>query len=220
MALAGSQSSGPTRSSRSDEGQAPPRRADAAVEDEQRVRRVRDILGALGAESRIDVRVTARHTRTRQGVLGSATIWIAREDADDPDPERLRGLLGHEYAHVIDAHRRRDRALTSGAVVLAPLAMVAMPSAPQVLTAIVCAWCLALSVAFMACVSRRAEYRADAGAAELLGNPTPVVAMLQRGDADAKPAVATLVHRWMGALTHPAPERRIARLAGGTPRAP
>lgn len=118
-------------------------------------------------------------------MLGAAAIWIAREDADDPIPERLGGLLGHEYAHVIDAHRRRDRALTSGAVVLAPLPMVAMPPAPQVLTAIVCAWCLALSVAFMACVSRRAEYRADAGAAELLGSPTPVVAMLQR-DADGE----------------------------------
>lgn len=220
MAVAGSPSSASTHSPGRN-GRASTRRTDAQSADEQRVRRCRDVLAALGADHRVELRVTTRHTRTRRpSVLGAATIWIAREDADDPHPERLRGLLGHEYAHVIDAHRRRDRALTSGAIVLAPLAMVAMPSAPQVLTAIVCAWCLALSVAFMACVSRRAEYRADAGAAELLGDPSPVVAMLQRGDADAKPAVATLVHRWMGALTHPAPERRIARLAGGTPRAP
>jgi hypothetical protein len=53
-----------------------------------------------------------------------------------------------------------------------------------------------------------------------LGSTHPVVTMLQGGDADAKPAVRTLAHRWMGALTHPAPERRIARLAGDTPRAP
>jgi hypothetical protein len=44
-------------------------------QDADRIRRVRDILDALGADRQIDVRLTTRHTPARrQGLLGAGTI--------------------------------------------------------------------------------------------------------------------------------------------------
>jgi len=94
-------------------------------QDADRIHAVRDILGAFGADREIDVRLTTRHTRARrQGLLGAGTIWIARQDADEPD--RLRGLVAHEYAHLVDDHERRDRAVISGAVTFLTLVVIAM----------------------------------------------------------------------------------------------
>jgi hypothetical protein len=82
--------------------------------------------------------------------------------------------VAHEYAHVIDTHERRDRAVTSGAVTFLTLVVIAMLmlSRPGAIAAsggapavavVVAGWgCWVLAAALRACVARRAEYRADA----------------------------------------------------------
>jgi Zn-dependent protease with chaperone function len=66
-----------------------------------------------------------------------------------------------------------------------PGAIAASGGAPGV-AVVAGGWgCWALATALMACVTRCAEYRADARAAQLLGSPRPVVAMLQDSELDA-----------------------------------
>ena len=69
--------------------------------------------------------------------------------------------------------------------------------------------------------SRQREFRADAGAAQLLGNPRPMVAALQRlGNLSPEPLPANMASSgiaggkgWMSAFaSHPSIEERIAAL--------
>lgn len=172
----------------------------ANTDQPARMQRVHQALDLVGADrSAVEIRIDETAGASARPSHGVISVGRA---ADGPDDE-LHGIVAHEYAHIIDPHLRRDLMLRTLPVLAAFAAMAAVLAVGIMVT----------MAAMVAPVSRRAEYRADATAAKLLGGIGPVVAMLERIVADDR----TRGRRpSMRPLTHPAPKRRIRCLRAAT----
>ncbi len=150
----------------------------------------------------------------------------ARDRARGP-ADALRGEVAHEYAHVFrpDTWRHFAFSLLSteiGAVGLtAWLISVVVPwfdpahraHAPLYLGFWLAGMLLICTGVYCsAWASHRRELRADALAAELLGDAGPVLAMLD--DCQARHEQLGRMARLCGLLTHPSPARRRRELRG------
>lgn len=186
----------------------------ANTDQPARMQRVHQALDLVGADrSAVEVRIDETAGASARPSHGVISVGRA---ADGPDDE-LHGIVAHEYAHIIDPHLRRDlilrtlpvlAAFATMAAVLATARPTTMSWQPLAIVGI-----MITMAAMVAPVSRRAEYRADATAAKLLGGIGPVVAMLERIVADDR----TRGRRpSMRPLTHPAPKRRIRCLRAAT----
>jgi Zn-dependent protease with chaperone function len=145
----------------------------------------------------------------------SARLAIRRQIALGSSSDVLRGELAHEYAHVLrpDTWRHLVISLLAGGVGGAGLgAWLAGVVAPWFDRAHSLLWlgfwlagtvliCAALSCS--AWVSHRRELRADALAAELLGDADPVLAVLE--DSQAGHNRLGRLARLSALLTHPSP---------------
>jgi Zn-dependent protease with chaperone function len=165
-----------------------------------------------------------------------ARLAIRRALAAGGPSDALRGEIAHEYAHVLRPDTWRHFALSLLAADLGAVGLVVW------LTGVIAPWldrahsllwlgfwlagtrlvCAALCCS--AWVTHRRELRADALAAELLGDVGPVLAMLK--DCQARHERLGQMARLSSLLTHPCPTRRrdvllgIARAEGRSPRAP
>lgn len=190
--------------------------------DDNDVERLRKVQAAFEEIRRGDVSPVFSLTagpisRVSRGSFGRPPrIWISHAAADT-DP---RGDVGHEYAHLLDRAHWRDTILQAvgftvlaltglGGAILYPVA-VAPGSAPHV-GALLGVWlggwaALTAALLWAAHFSHRIELRADQTAAELLGEPGPLLTMLDRLH-DVR-AGYTRRQRIVARITHPDPARR------------
>ena len=159
----------------------------------------------------------------------AAQIAIRREIAAGGPSDALRGEIAHEYAHVRRPDTWRHFALLLLALELGAVGLVVW------LTGVIAPWLdhshsllwlgfwfagtmlICAAVACNAWASRHRELRADALAAELLGDNRPILAMLEGCQARHE-----RLGRWArvsSQLTHPSPARRRQALLNASPRA-
>lgn len=192
------------------------------VADAELIRRVQTLVDELdtrrGAAARPALALTdepvssGRHGGRRR----QPSIRISRADAAG-DPEILRGIVAHEYAHAVDARARRDIAVTITGLLIATLVPLAVYTYAQLsgqhtwASALVPPG-LAAAFCWLALIFHRCELRADRAAAELLGDPQPVRAMIAHYQSHhAQFARHVRLFAW---LSHPAPARRDRALRG------
>jgi Zn-dependent protease with chaperone function len=156
-----------------------------------------------------------------------ARIEIRRKIVADGPSDTCRGEIAHEYAHVFrpDTWRHFGFSLLSTEIGIVGLAAwligVIGPwfdpahraRAPLYLGFLLAGMLLICAGVYCsAWASHRRELRADALAAELLGDAGPVLAMLD--DFQAKHEELGRMARLCGLLTHPSPARRRRELLG------
>jgi Zn-dependent protease with chaperone function len=153
-----------------------------------------------------------------------AHIRIRREIAAAGPSDTLRGEIAHEYAHVLKPDNLSHFAFSLLAAELGSF------GTGMWLTGVIAPWLnhahrwLWLSSWFIGMIligsalfcrawaSHRRELRADALAAQLLGDAAPVLAMLE--DFQAKYKRLGWIGRLCSLLTHPSPIRRRHELLG------
>ena len=151
-------------------------------------------------------------------------LAIRRRIAPGGPSAALRGEIAHESANVLRPDTWRHFALSLLATELGAVGLVAW------LTGVIAPWLdrahsllwlgfwlggTALICAAFCCsawVSHRRELRADALAAELLGDAGPVLALLE--DCQARHERLERMARVVALLTHPSPTRRRDELLG------
>jgi Zn-dependent protease with chaperone function len=200
------------------------------VADAELIRRVQTLVDELdtrrGIAARPAIALTdeptssARHgSRRRQ-----PSIRISRAHAAG-DPDILRGVVAHEYAHAIDGRAWRDIIVTLVGLFTAALVPFAVYtyahlSGQHTWTSALVSPGLAVAACWLALISHRRELRADRAAAELLGDPRPVRAMIAQ--AQSRHAQFARYVRLLAWLSHPAPRRRdraLRKLPTTTPDA-
>ena len=103
------------------------------VADAELIRRVQTLVHELdtrrGAAARPAVALTDEPTKLgrRGGRRRPPSIRISRAHAAG-DPDILRGVVAHEYAHAVDARARRDIAVTIAGLLIATLVPFAVYS--------------------------------------------------------------------------------------------
>lgn len=154
-------------------------------------------------------------------------LLVSRTAADAHD-QALLGELAHELAHLDDpiARTLRRQAIAGMAALLAIALMLLImhvvvgdstPIARIVQSVLwLAAWlAIAASALWLQRCGHRIEYRADQRAAHVLGDVTPVLAMLERAhfDHERLSRMARLGSR----ITHPTPTARQHALGANTP---
>lgn len=203
-----------------------------AVADQARLQIISAVLEQLLGTRRDSgvqpvLQLTDRLTSSARGGVGRRppALFIRRSVVDDGDRLVLRGELAHELGHLLDPHRWRDVLVCAFACGI-PGGLAATVYG----TGVAASWVLpdglwwvapalfacalvifAVALASFRAIQHRAEYRADAIAAELAG-PAAVRAWLTSMHADEqrrgrRPWAARL------APTHPRTQARLARLA-------
>jgi Zn-dependent protease with chaperone function len=155
-----------------------------------------------------------------------ARLAIRRELAVRGLSDALRGEIAHEYAHVLRPDTWRHFGFSLLATELGAVGLVAWLAgviAPWVDHAHALLWLgfwfagMVLICAGLCChawISHRRELRADALAAELLGDTAPVLAMLD--DCQTRHERLGRMARLTALLTHPSPSRRQRELIGSS----
>jgi Zn-dependent protease with chaperone function len=157
-----------------------------------------------------------------------ARLAMRRELAVGGPSDALRGELAHEYAHVLEPETWRHFAFLLLAIELGMVGLVAW------FTGILAPWAdhhahallwlgfwlvgMVLMCAGVCCYawsSHRRELRADALAAELLGDVRPVLAVLEDGQSTYERLGR--MARLSALLTHPSPARRQRELLASGP---
>jgi Zn-dependent protease with chaperone function len=151
-----------------------------------------------------------------------ARIEIRREIAARGPSDALRGEIAHEYAHVVRPDTWRHFVQSLLATEIGMVGLVAW------LTGVIAPWVdrahsplwlgflfagmvlTCAGVSWSAWASRRRERRADALAAELLGDVGPLLATLD--GCEARYERLGRVARFCNLLTHPSPARRRREL--------
>ena len=150
-------------------------------------------------------------------------IFVSRRSVDEAAADALSGEVAHEYAHVLAAREsdqeRLELALQLSifplgiAGLISALIAIRPPIAPHPhswapLIEFLAVVAVVLASLFVATwFSRRQELRADRRAAELLGSPDPVIAMLRRIQAQHP-----VEPWWLAIWTHPLTATRIKAL--------
>lgn len=144
-------------------------------------------------------------------------LSISRQ-AVDAGPAALLGDVAHEYAHLLDPHHWRDTALQVvgwTALMLAAIVavmvypLIAEPGTPvqAVLAVWLAGWPILLSAfCWKAHFSYQIELRADRTAADLLGDVTPMLVMVDRL-AGVRAGYGRM-QRLLARSSHPDPARR------------
>jgi Zn-dependent protease with chaperone function len=187
------------------------------TDDQAVLRLAREILADAGANlAVIDIRLRGTEAGdARQSWRGEGGVITLGQRALEAPVDAFTGIVLHEYAHLIDPLGRRERALrllavlVGAAIIIPAFFVVPLPWAAVVLYATI-----AMVVTVIAWLSRRGEERADATAARLLGDRTPVVANLQR--TERREQALPWSQRVMRPLTHPPARRRLERVRNVT----
>lgn len=191
------------------------------MSDDQLLARIHRIVPAELREVEIGlVEGTGGSARLpRRGRRGD--IRIGRATARGPHG-LLEDVVRHECEHILDRHARRDQVLAMLGIVSAAIPMLVLlglmrPGGPAdgSVLASVGAWVVAVpGVAFTSWVKRRQEFRVDRRAAEAIGRPEAMLAMLEElcNEQRQRRGMQRMVEL-LGWMTHPSPQRRIDALA-------
>lgn len=191
------------------------------MNDDQMRARIRRIMPAELREVGIGlVEGTCASARLpRRGRPGD--IRIGRATARGPHG-LLEEVVRHECEHILDPHARRDHALALLGIVSAAIPMLVLlalmrpgGTADGSVLASIAVWAVAApGVAFTSWVKRRQELRVDRRAAEAIGRPNAMMAMLEELRAEQRRRRGgQRIVELLGWMTHPSPQRRIDALA-------
>ncbi|WP_067964509.1 M48 family metalloprotease [Nocardiopsis trehalosi] len=147
------------------------------------------------------------------------------------DERELRGVLAHELAHVRRGDTLVGSAATTVAAIITSLTALALllplgdsedEDVPSLLGGLLFLVLGPLAAGVIHCgVNRNREYRADADAAHLTGDPLALVSALRKIEIGTRthplPAERPLLAAAHQMIAHPFPERGIARLFAAHP---
>ncbi len=148
-------------------------------------------------------------------------LVIRRGLLEQPSAEALRGELAHEYSHTFKPSTATVVVVALAALLVAEFAtlvITASPHAPLRAISLIVSWVVTAAGGHVLILwlSRREERRADRQAAQLLGSPGPMIAMLEQVRADCR-ALGVDADRWRRSdrlwATHPPVEVRIRALS-------
>jgi Zn-dependent protease with chaperone function len=149
-------------------------------------------------------------TFAAEALRPEAAIFVSEKLLAGMNPEERKGLIAHEFAHILRRERLRralvEALVTSWYIGLFAWWMYRHPGATigtQLVWMVVYAY---LMQAVRTTLSRRSEFAADKLAAEILGDSRPVAGMVQ------KMATISRIPLDRATRTHPSPAARIAAL--------
>lgn len=149
-------------------------------------------------------------TFAAEALRPEAAIFVSKELLAAMTPEECKGLIAHEFAHILRRERLR-RALVEAAVTFWYIGLFAwwMYGHARATLGTQFVWLIGYTYVMQAVrttLSRRGEFAADKLAAKIVGDFRPVAGMVQ------KMATISRIPANRATRTHPSPAARIAAL--------
>lgn len=153
-------------------------------------------------------------TFAAEALRPEAAIFVSKELLAAMTPEECKGLIAHEFAHILRRERLR-RALVEAAVTFWYIGLFAwwMYGHAGATLGTQFVWLIGYTYVMQAVrttLSRRGEFAADKLAAKIVGDFRPVAGMVQ------KMASISRIPANRATRTHPSPAARIAALGSSS----